>query len=246
MTNQTRISENKPYQKFAQGIFIVKAKNSSFNSDFSGLPRRLPDQNGTIYATDKALKYCIRKYLHDKGEKVFVWRRYKDSSNPMNINENLIELFSLKEAFNKYCVEKKTKDEKRTEAAKEYIKEKIGDIDILKKLLSAIDNRLFGVTYAGATNISVTGCVQFSYGVNKMGENIYYNNDILSPYQDVKKSDAEQQTLGNETKTLEAHYVYDFIINPNNLIGDLEFINTEEQKNLLLTEEDIKTFKEAV
>ena len=51
---------SKPYNKFAQGIFIVKARNSSFNSDFSGLPRRLPDNTGTIYATDKALKYCVK------------------------------------------------------------------------------------------------------------------------------------------------------------------------------------------
>lgn len=212
---------DKPYKKFAQGIFIVKTKNSSFNSDFSGLPRRLPDNTGTIYATDKALKYCVRKYLEDHNGKVFVWRRYDKDSKPLNIDENYKEVF-----------EKETPKEHS---------------DVIKSLASAIDVRLFGVTYAGKDmNVSLTGTTQLSYGVNKFPENLFYNSEILSPYQDVNKSDAKQQTLGNETKTLEAHYVYDFVINPNNLIDDLSFLEKSERENLLLNENDIGLFKEAM
>lgn len=212
---------NKPYKKFAQGIFIVKAKNSSFNSDFSGLPRRLPDNAGTIYATDKALKYCVRKYLEDHSGKIFVWRRYNKESKPLNIDENYKKVFG-----------------------KETPK---GHSEVITSLASAIDVRLFGVTYAGKDmNVSLTGTTQISYGINKFTENLYYNSEILSPYQDVKKSDAKQQTLGNETKTLEAHYVYDFVINPNNLIDDLIFIKDAEREKLLLNEGDIELFKEAM
>lgn len=223
--------ENKPYTKFAQGLLIVRAKNSSFNNDFSGLPRRLPDDYGTIYATDKALKYCVRKYLHDKGEKIFVWRRKDPKTGlPFNIDKNYIYFFGE--------IPKKKKVNKEEEA--------VDKNTMLMNILSLIDCRLFGFTYAGETNISVTGPVQLSYGINKMNENQFYTNQILSPYQDVKKEEAQQQTIGSETKTLEAHYVYDFIINPNNLISALEFIPEEKSKNLLLQESDVTLFKEAM
>jgi len=209
---------SKEYKKFAQGLLIVKSQNSSFNSDFSGLPRRLPDSNGTIYATDKALKYCVRNYLHCKQEKVFVWRRFKKDFTPCNIDENYEQCFGTKP------------DEEKQK--------------IISTLLSATDVRLFGTTYAGATNVSLTGPIQISYGVNKFEENIFFNNQILSPYANKSKPDPQQQTLGDETKTLEAHYVYDFVVNPNNLINSLE--SFKERKNLLLQESDIELFKEAM
>ncbi len=225
--------ENKPYNKFAQGLLIVRAKNSSFNSDFSGLPRRLPDDYGTIYATDKALKYCVRKYLHDKGEKIFVWRRKDPETGlPFNIDKNYIYFFEK-------IPKKKIKMNKKEE-------EIVDKNEMLMNILSCIDSRLFGFTYAGETNISVTGPIQLSYGINKMNENQFYTNQILSPYQDVKNEEAQHQTLGSETKTLEAHYVYDFIINPNNLISTLEFIPEAKSKGLLLQESDITLFKEAM
>ena len=66
------------YQRYASGLIIVKSKNSNFNADFTGTPRRLPDADGTIYATDKSLKYCIRKYLKDiLKRRVFVNKAYK-------------------------------------------------------------------------------------------------------------------------------------------------------------------------
>lgn len=208
-----------PYRKFAQGLLIVKAKNSSFNSDFSGLPRRLPDNNGTIYATDKALKYCVRKYLIDQNENVFVWRRYNEKRKPLDIVENYEKVFG------------KTSHDKKT---------------IVTNLATATDVRLFGVTYAGDTNVSLTGTTQISYGVNRFDENLFFNNSILSPYADINKKDAQQQTLGNETKTLEAHYVYDFIINPNNLISSLEFIDDKNREKLLLQESDVELFKKGM
>lgn len=208
-----------PYRKFAQGLLIVKSKNSSFNSDFSGLPRRLPDNHGTIYATDKALKYCIRKFLIDQDEKIFVWRRYDGNLKPLNISENYQELFP--EASN---------DKK----------------EVVTNLSSCTDVRLFGVTYAGDTNVSLTGTTQISYGINMFKENLFFNNSILSPYQNLEDEKAKQQTMGSETKTLEAHYVYDFIINPNNLISSLGFIDDKEREKLLLQKSDVDLFKKSM
>ena len=231
----------KPYKKFAQGIFIVKAKNSSFNSDFSGLPRRLPDNTGTIYATDKALKYCVRKYLEDHNNNIFVWRRDNENGEPVTLEKNY-EIFInlLKEEGLVSPDYKIGENEKKS--------------DILKNLLQGVDVRLFGATFAKKSkrkeeskNVSITGTTQMSYGINKFNENLYYNNDILSPYLDEKENGKnKQRTLGNETKTLEAHYVYDFVINPNNLIDDLSFLEKSEREKHLLNERDIELFKEAM
>ncbi len=215
---------SKNFKTFAQGLLIVKTQNSSFNSDFSGLPRRLPDNYGTIYATDKALKYCVRRYLYDKGEKIFVWRRYKKDRNPCNLEENYNLVFG-----------KKPSGDKR---------------DVIKHLASALDVRLFGATFAASnTNVSLTGTAQISYGIDKFGENLFFNNQILSPYADSKASDkgkeAKQQTLGNETKTLESHYVYDFVINPNNLMNSMD-VDDAKTSESLLQESDIELFKEAM
>ena len=206
------------FDTFAQGLFVVKSENSSFNNDFSGLPRRLPDQNGTIYATDKALKYCLRSYLNDLGKNLFVWRRYDKTGKPLNINANYKKLFK--------------EDPKKSER-----------LPVYENLLKSLDVRLFGVTYAGEVNISITGTTQISYGINKLNENIYFTNDILSPYADLKK-DAKQQTIGNETKTFRASYVYDFQINPNNLISDIEFL--EGANSHYLKQSDVDLFVEGL
>ncbi len=208
------------FKKFAQGLLIVKVDNSSFNSDFSGLPRRLPDDHGTIYATDKALKYCVRNYLNDSGETVFVWRRYKEDLNPSSLEENYQQVFGSKPS-----------DKKQ---------------EIRKNLLSAVDVRLFGTVFAVQnTNISLTGTTQISYGVNKFDENLFFNSQILSPYANSAKENAKQQTLGNETKTMEAHYAYDFVINPNNLFDVLPSGDSNAGK-LLLQESDVELFKKAM
>ncbi len=43
------------------GCVVIKSLNSNYNADFSHQPRTLPD--GTVYATDKALKYTVRNYI---------------------------------------------------------------------------------------------------------------------------------------------------------------------------------------
>lgn len=191
------MNKNEEYGKYASGLVIVKSKNSNFNADFTGTPRRLPDENGTIYATDKALKYCMRKYLKDEGEKVFVWRRKKETDQPMDIIENYEMLF-----------EKKLNDVHKT--------------DIIKDLVSCIDVRLFGVTFAPrketeAKNVSIIGPVQISYGIDKFTKNIHYTNQISSPYRDSTDTNAQQTTIGEESKGLESHYVFDYVVNPKHL-----------------------------
>jgi CRISPR-associated protein Csh2 len=42
------------FKNRAYGFVVIKSINSNYNADFSGQPRTLP--NGSVYATDKALK----------------------------------------------------------------------------------------------------------------------------------------------------------------------------------------------
>jgi len=235
---------NEEYKKFAYGMLIVKSSNSNFNADFSGLPRKLPNEEGTFYATDKALKYCIRRYIHDMcpDEKVFTWRRRKETLQPRDIGENYKKLFPS---------------------------DNEGKIAILKNLLSCVDLRLFGVTYAKGGDdkdaVSFTGPVQISYGVNRFEGNTLYSNQILSPYRNPgeRHKDDQQTSIGSESKGLESWYVYDIVINPNNLKDVLGIINEKEQKEgeaknskessqgknnekLLLTNKDIGLLKKSL
>ena len=204
------------------GFLIIKSENSNFNADFTGSPRRLPDENGTIYATDKALKYAIRKYWVDNGKNVFVWRTYKEKDGEYTPN-------TLEGRY------------------KNVVKDGEKPIDVFSR---CIDTRLFGITFAMKSknkednkNISLTGPVQISYGVNRFKENIVFTNDILSPY--AKEATDKSATIGNETKGKEIYYVYDFVINPVNITNHYE-TEPEIQKKMKITVSDIKILKEAL
>jgi len=204
----------KYYEKYAYGVFMLKSKNSLFNADFSHEPRQLPDENSTFYATDKSLKYCIRRYVHDvKGDKqVFFWRRNKKDKElkPLNLGANYTEVFG-------------------TEPKKK------GNQEAEENLLSCWDVRVFGATFAESDcNLSITGPIQISYGVNKINQSQKYSNQILSPFQNVKTEEAKQRTMGSESKALEAHLAFDFLINPKTHRKDT------------LTEDDVSIFKEAI
>ena len=203
------MADNKTIDKSFNGLLVVKARNGNFNAGFDGNPRTLPD--GTIFATDKALKYCIREYLATfKDEPVFVRR-----------NRIIKELGKDKE-------KKLGKDkEKRLsyETLEENFKTKLGkdvpknsDDEILKDLKSFIDVRLFGIVFSVNSNISLTGAVQISYGINKFENSNSYPVQILSPYKNSNKKseDSSQTTIGNETRADEVYYVYNISVNHAN------------------------------
>ena len=212
------------FKKRCYGIVMVKSENSNFNADFTGNPRRLPDQKSTIYATDKALKYAIRKYWMDTGKHVFVWKTFRKS------NEEYLPL-TLEERFH---------------AMKEILKKE----SPLEIFAQCIDTKLFGITFAMKAkkkgeekNISLTGPVQITYGVNRFNENIIFSNDILSPYASAPGD--KSSTIGNENKAREIYYVYDFVINPQNILNHYEN-NPEVREKMAITDSDISSLKEAL
>lgn len=208
------------FKKRVYGCAIVKAINSNYNADFSGQPRTLPD--GIVYATDKAFKYSIKKYLKDAYENVdvFYMKTLNDNLNPRSLDERYEDLFRAK-----------PKDETKK--------------DVVKNLLSCLDVKLFGATFASGDNsVSVHGPVQINHGVNIWKDNYIYTEQITSPFRNEKKDkdpDAEKSmtTIGRQSRLEEGHYLHHFSINPGNL-DDISEIVGEDAK---LSSADIDKLK---
>lgn len=208
------------FKKRVYGCAIVKAINSNYNADFSGQPRTLPD--GIVYATDKAFKYSIKKFLKDAYENVdvFYMKTLNDNMNPRSLNERYENLFRAK-----------PKDETKK--------------DVVKNLLSCLDVKLFGATFtSGSTSVSVHGPVQINHGVNIWKDNNIYTEQITSPFRNEKKDedpDTEKSmtTIGRQSRLEEGHYLHHFSINPGNLDDISEIVG----KDVKLSTADIDKLK---
>jgi CRISPR-associated protein Csh2 len=211
--------------KRVYGVIGIKAVMANWNADFSGYPKTTSD--GSIFGSDKALKYSIKKYWEDRGENILYMKSFKvdkDKMRPRSLEERYNQLFN-------------------TELKKE------DSITVLKNLFSSADVKAFGATFAEeGNNISVTGAIQIGQGFNIYDKAFSDEQQILSPFRSDKKStkkgeeakEANQSTLGTKITTDEAHYLYPFYINP------ISYKNYEEMEVTDgYTEEDYKKFKEA-
>lgn len=207
------------------GCAIIKAINANYNADFTHQPRTLPD--GTVYATDKALKYTVRNYM-DKNfsdEKIFYFKSLNEEMQPRDLDQTYIKFFG---------------DFPKTEK-KEAVKARK---TILANLLTCIDVRLFGGTFASSgANLSLHGTTQITHGVNRFEEGIIYSEQISSPFRNSseKSADSMQTTLGSQFKLQEGHYVHHFSVNPRNLE---ELCRTADSDGLSVS--DIEKLKEAL
>ncbi|WP_234735724.1 type I CRISPR-associated protein Cas7 [Tellurirhabdus bombi] len=216
-------------QSFKNRVFgcaIIKSINSNYNADFTHQPRTLPD--GTVYATDKALKYSIRNYLvkHLGEEHVFYFKSLSDEMQPRDLDQTYTKHFG---AF---------PTEKGKDAAVKVRKQ------ILENLLQCIDIRLFGGTFASSgANLSLHGTVQFTHGVNRFPEGIIYSEQISSPFRNSndKSADSMQTTLGTQFKLREGHYVHHLSVNPRNLEEMAKVVN-----NAGITDDDVAKLKQAL
>lgn len=207
------------------GCAIVKSINANYNADFSHQPRTLPD--GTAYATDKAFKYLVRNYcLQNYGgdrDHVLFFKRLNEEMRPYDLNDAYEAKFG--------------KIEKKADKA-----------EVLKNLMSCIDVRFFGATYANKqakVSLSLHGPLQISHGVNRFPANDIYSEQIMSPFADQKegKDAAEATTLGTQHKLAEGHYVHHFSFNPGNLTAHFALKAFAEGA---ITEEDINKVKAAM
>lgn len=114
---------------------------------------------------------------------------------------------------------------------------------VLTNLMTAVDVKNFGATYAeSGNNIAITGAVQIGQGFNVYEQTEPQEQQILSPFRDSskekEKGEAKNSTLGTKIVSDEAHYMYPFVINPQAYKELIELGVTEGY-----TEDDYQNFK---
>lgn len=174
------------------GIWCVMA---NWNADFTGRPKSLSD--GSYYGSDKKLKYSVRHYLKNEGEKVLVYKTHKNEKGkvvPRTLQERYEQVFKTK------LVEGVTLSDQ-----------------VLENLFTAADVENFGAAFAQEKNsFSITGAVQVGQGKNIYSEATVEIQDVLSPYLNPKNEKAEQSSLGKSIFVDEMHYLYPFSVTPEN------------------------------
>lgn len=209
------------------GLLGIVSRMANWNADFTGRPKSTSD--GDVYGSDKAIKYSMKKYLRNKGEKVLYIKTYKIDEKAKADAKNKLQPKELTERYNEIFAPSKI--EKGTSSK-----------EVLKNLFSAVDVMNFGATFAVEDqNISITGAVQIGQGFNKYENTVTEVQDILSPFRNSKKDDADASSLGKKIMSNEAHYIYPFSVNPKNYdeyIGMVDGFNG-------YTKEAYDLFKEA-
>ncbi|MCH1981238.1 type I CRISPR-associated protein Cas7 [Ruminococcus sp. OA3] len=209
--------------KRVYGVLGISSIMANWNADFTGYPKTISD--GTVFGSDKALKYPMKKMWDNEGKKVLYIKSMKFSEK-----DNALVPKSLKERYEHIFNVKNLKDCKDTK-------------EVLTNLMTAVDVKNFGATFAEeGNNISITGAVQFGQGFNKYEGTTAEEQQILSPFRDGskddKKDEAKNSTLGTKITSNEAHYFYPFVVNPSAYKELVELGVTEGY-----TEEDYQNFK---
>lgn len=210
-------------EKRVYGVIGIKSIMANWNADFSGQPKSI--STGEVFGSDKALKYPMKKMWEENGEKVVYIKSFKSEEDkkegmkvrPKSLKERYEEVFDVEDL-------KKEKD----------------NVKVLTNLFKAVDVKNFGATFAEeGNNISITGAVQITQGFNKYDGHYVEEQQILSPFRDGTKDDADSSTLGSKIVSNEAHYFYSFAINPAVYSNFIDMGVTEGY-----TEGDYKKFKE--
>jgi CRISPR-associated protein Csh2 len=268
------MSNSEIFENRVFGAVLVKAITANYNADFTGSPRTLPNGvvYATDKTLKYCIRNYLKQ---NNETIFYTTRHKKENMQPLDIDETYIELFGeypkkeeiKKEKDEKKFLEKVSKklDELRNDGYKDilnindnYLLKKenefyiigqkpddIKRIPILQNLLTAIDIKLFGATFASKEgNISIHGNVQITHGLNIYEENNIFSEDITSPFRNSSDSsdDSMQTTIGNQTVLEEGHYLHNFTINPKNTKELIELIDNHGN----LTNNDIEKFKEAI
>ena len=187
--------------KRVYGVLGISSIMANWNADFSGYPKTTSD--GETFGSDKALKYPMKKMWDNEGKKVLYIKSMRFSEGKKGEEVTLIPR-TLKERYEFLF---QVEDLKNCKDIKE----------VLRNLMSAVDEKNFGATFAeSGSNISITGAVQIGQGFNKYDGTNPEEQQILSPFRADTKEDTEAKnsTLGTKIVSNEAHYFYPFVINP--------------------------------
>ena len=206
------------------GLLGIASRMANWNADFTGLPKTTSD--GMIFASDKALKYSIKRWWDEEGKNVLYIRSYK-----------------VKVAKDEAKMQPRDLEERYQQLFEEGVSKK--SVEVLKRLFSCVDVMNFGATFAvKEQNLSITGAVQIGQGFNKYPETNVEVQDILSPFRNSneKSEDKDATSLGKKRTVNEAHYIYPFTVNPNHYdhFADLDGFDDFEG----YTEEAYEDFKQ--
>lgn len=182
-------NENGAVRNYYQGVYVTETILGNPNGDFiDNSPRNF---DGRVFTTDKCIKYNIRKYLKEKGEKVFFFPRLAEGAKPEDAK------FLTNETI--------------------YNKDFKGDFQLV--LGQCPDVRMFGGTFtfkkkdsSEKVNKQIYGPIQLSYGIDINDAQIK-RLQIGAPF---STADGQQTTTGSEAVVDDAVIVYDISINPNN------------------------------
>ena len=187
------------------GIISIGAYMANFNADLSGYPKATTDNS--IFGSDKALKYPMKKMWQLQGEPVLYIKSFKISDDKKATDEDAAGKMQPRDLNERYTQLFGALDEKTASGV------------VLGTLFRAIDVMNFGATFAEKKqNISITGAVQICQGFNKYDGTSVISQEILSPFRNSNKKseNALASSIGTKIMTDEAHYVYSFSVNPAN------------------------------
>jgi len=215
--------------KRVYGVLGIASIMANWNADFTGYPKTTSD--GSVFGSDKALKYPMKKMWDNNGDKVLYIKSMKFSES----KKGEIQLVprALKERYEQIFGIENLKDCKDSK-------------EVITNLFTAVDVKNFGATFAEeGNNISITGAVQIGQGFNRYEDTAPEEQQILSPFRDGSKDnakpdseEAKNSTLGTKIVSNEAHYFYPFTINP---LAYKEFVELGVTDGY--TEEDYEKFK---
>lgn len=210
------------------GVIGIRSIMANWNADFTGFPKTI--STGEVFGSDKALKYPMKKMWDSQGKKVLYIKSFlidEGKGKKKDSEEVSLRPKSLKERYD--------------EIFETDLKEEKDKVKVIKNLFTAVDVKNFGATFAEEkNNFSITGAVQIGQGFNKYEDSYAEEQQILSPFRDSTKDDADQSTLGTKIVSNEAHYFYPFVVNPQAYREYVKLGFTEGY-----TEEDYHNFKEA-
>ena len=87
-------------EKRVYGVLGISSMMANWNADFTGYPKSMSD--GTVYGSDKALKYTMKKMWENEGEKVLYIKslRISDKTNtivPRSLKERYEQIFEVED-----------------------------------------------------------------------------------------------------------------------------------------------------
>jgi hypothetical protein len=118
-------------EKRVYGVLGISSIMANWNADFSGYPKTTSD--GNVFGSDKALKYPMKKMWDNEGQKVLYIKSMKFAKDNSLVPNSLAERYDV--LFGEGAL-KNSKDSK----------------EVLSNLMSAVDVKNFGATFAEAKN----------------------------------------------------------------------------------------------